>query len=188
MDRFNRICSTVAAGILATAPVAFAPQAQAASSTIALPLTTNVNVTNSTLTVQSADNPAFTQYTETGASGCGTKSYFYQFGGATHGQTLVLETVSVSFSLSVGSFPSGGVALSMTSAAGPVTVHIPAVLQGSDGINNFYVATQALRTYNVGGTNGVTAKVVASNNAGNTATSEVCLLDESISGYLVNGQ
>ncbi len=184
----------LAAAMLAAVPAVVAPPASAGS--LGLPITTNVTVTNpslpvritnGTLNVHSVDNPTLTSFAENSMPICAAASASYNLGtpGAGNGQVFVLEMVSVQFALPAGTFPRG-VVIGAQSGTGPYAVAIPATLQGSDGVNNYYVASQAMKAYSVG--TAVTVSIEAVKGAGYSGTPSVCINNFGISGYTVSSQ
>lgn len=185
-----------AAAILAAVPAVVAPPASAAGS-IPVPITTNVTVTNpslpvritnGTLNVHSVDSPTLTSFAENSTPVCAAAGASYSLGtpGAGNGQVFVLEMVSVQFFLPAGTFPKGVVIGTQSSSTGPNTVAIPATLQGSDGVSNYYVASQAMKVYSVG--TAVTVSIDAGKGAGYSGTPNVCISNFGISGYTVSSQ
>ena len=185
MRNTNQLRIKLAAAALAAAPVVLAPQAQAQLGSLPLPVTTNVNVTNPVLNVHSVDNHAANAFTEGAVGSCTTNQHaVYSLGtpGSAGGEVFVLEQVSVRFQMAPGTFPAFGVRLQVQGSNGPFVVSIPATLQGSDPFWNFYVASQAVKTYSTGSSVTVMIDEGATSSASASANN-ICIGDISVSGY-----
>jgi hypothetical protein len=198
MRNTDHIRIKLAAAALAAAPAVLAPQAQAQLASLPLPVTTNVTVTNpsipvtgsvsvsnSTLNVHSVDNHALNAFTTTGQGPC-TTSQQAVFGiptpGSSNGEVLVLEQVSVHFKMRPGTFPAFGVRIQAQGSSGPYVTTIPATLQGSDAFWNFYVASQAVKTYSIGTS---VAAMIDEGATSSGSANDICIDEFSISGYTV---
>jgi len=174
----------LAVAALAAAPALLAPQAQAQLGSVALPVTTNVTVTNPTLNVHSVDNHALNAFTASALGSCTTNQhavYSLSTPGSSNGEVLVVEQVSVRFQMAPGTFPAFGVRLQLQGSSGPYVVTIPATLQGSDPFWNFYVASQAVKTYSTGPSVAVMIDDAAT--GFNSSPNNICIGDVSVSGY-----
>jgi hypothetical protein len=183
MDRLNSICSKLAAGILAAVPVMLAPQASAGS--INLPVGTNVTVLNPSLPVTAADNPAFQPYVSSlPKTTCGTGNVLVTLPAIPAGQTLVIEMLNVEVAVPVG-MSLAVLNLHTGLASGPYNAPIPATLQYSDGFDNYYLASEAVKYYVQGG---VASSFYVDGFAppSYTGSQNVCFFAANIYGYLVN--